>query len=252
MKHIVITGASTGIGAAVAQRLISSGQAVQITLLARRLNLLQELQDRLGKKSVHIFALDVTQRLNVEKIFSEIQQSIAPVDVLINNAGLAACSDLSQESSMEDWEKTVDVNIKGLLYCTQAVLPSMVKRKEGYIINLGSVAGVYAYPRSNVYGGTKAFVEHFGLNLRADLLGTGVRVTCIEPGIVEGTEFSSVRFKGDETKAKKVYEGTKPLCPEDIAEAIFFCITQPPHVNINRMEIMPVSQAFSPLAVFRQ
>jgi 3-hydroxy acid dehydrogenase/malonic semialdehyde reductase len=152
---------------------------------------------------------------------------------------------------MQDWQDMIDTNIKGLLYCTRAILPGMVERNRGHIINIGSVAGNYPYPGGNVYGGTKAFVKQFSLNLRADLLGTKVRVTNVEPGMAE-TEFSLVRFKGDDSKAGRIYEGVQPLRPEDVADVVYWAATRPAHVNINRVEVMPVCQAFSPFAIHRE
>jgi NADP-dependent 3-hydroxy acid dehydrogenase YdfG len=151
---------------------------------------------------------------------------------------------------MEDWQRMVDTNIKGLMYCTRAVLPGMVARNRGHVVNIGSVAGTYPYPGGNVYGATKAFVKQFSLNLRADLLGTRVRVTNIEPGLAE-SEFSLVRFKGDDTKAAKTYQGTQPLRPEDIADIVYWAATRPAHVNLNSVEVMPVCQAFAPFAISR-
>ena len=157
----------------------------------------------------------------------------------------------AQAAHMDDWEAMVDTNIKGLLYCTRAILPGMVARKRGHVINLGSVAGEFPYPGGNVYGATKAFVHQFSLNLRADLLGTGVRVTDVAPGLSGGTEFSEVRFKGDKTKAEAVYKGTTPLTADDVADAIHWVATRPPHVNINSVQMMPTCQAFGPFAVSR-
>jgi 3-hydroxy acid dehydrogenase/malonic semialdehyde reductase len=168
-----------------------------------------------------------------------------------NNAGLAIGVSPAYECKQEDWDRVVDTNIKGLLYCTGAVLPSMVERNFGQIINMGSIAGSYPYPGANVYGGTKAFVHQFSLNLRADLLGKNIRVNCIEPGIVGGSEFSSVRFSGDAERAQKVYSGMQPLTPEDVAEIVYFCHALPPHVNINSLELMPISQASTNLAIYR-
>ncbi len=245
-KHIVITGASAGIGLATARLFAKKGHL--ITALARRIGPLEALSKEFPGL-ISPFSLDISDKAAVQKMFANIK---SPIDVLVNNAGAAFGLDLAQEAKIEDWEKCVDVNIKGLLYCTHSVLPAMVKQKAGHIINLGSVAGSYSYPGGNVYGATKAFVHQFSLNLRADLLGTAIRVSCLEPGLVGGTEFSEVRFKGDHERAHKVYEKTVPLTAEDIAESIFFCVNAPSHVNINNLEIMPVMQAFNPLAVYRE
>ena len=173
------------------------------------------------------------------------------IDVLVNNAGLSLNLEPAYKVPIEDWETMVDTNIKGLLYCTRLVLPGMVARGRGHVVNIGSVAAMYAYPGGNVYGATKAFVKQFSHNLRADLLGTAVRVTDIEPGLAE-TEFSVVRFKGDEQRAASIYKGTQPLTAEDIADAVHWVVTRPAHVNIDTISMMPVCQAFSPLAIYRQ
>ena len=188
----------------------------------------------------------------MQKIFARIEKEIGPIDVLVNNAGNAFGWELAQEANLDDWEKCVDLNIKGLLSCAHSALPGMVKRNQGHIVNLGSIAGSYPYPRGNVYCGTKAFVHQFSLCLRADLLGTQVRVSCVEPGLVGGTEFSITRFHGDEAKAKSVYEKTEPLEAEDIAEVVYFCVSLPTRVNLNTVELMPVMQAFNPPAVYRR
>ncbi len=242
-RRVVITGASAGIGEATARRFAKAG--FDLVLIARRKEKLETLRKEIGGT---IYELDVTSLSQVEETI----QKIGPIDILINNAGLALGLDKAQQSDLEEWEKCIDVNINGLVYCTHATLPGMVRRNKGHIINLGSTAGTYPYPGGNVYCASKAFVHQFSLCLRADLLGTPIRVTCIEAGLVGGTEFSSVRFRGDATKAKSLYEKTKPLTPEDIAETIFYCATAPEHVNINTIELMPVCQAFSPLAIHRE
>ncbi len=246
-KHVVITGASAGIGLKTAHIFAQNGY--RITLIARRVDKLEAVKKELSG-DVSLFSLDVTDSDAVDTTFQKIQEN-GPIDILVNNAGAAFGLDLAHEASLDDWEKCIDLNIKGLLYCTHGVLPSMVKLNKGHIINLGSIAATYPYPGGNVYGATKAFLHQFSLNLKADLLGTAVRVSCIEPGLVGGTEFSTVRFKGDKKKASTVYEKTNPLLPENIAEIIFFCASAPSHVNINSIEIMPVMQAFNPLAVHR-
>lgn len=247
--NIVITGASSGIGAALARRF--SKENCHLVLIARRLEKLEALRQEIGVEKVSIFELDVTNRNDVEKVFSQITKEIGSIDVLVNNAGAAFGLDLAQEADLDDWDKCVDVNIKGLMYCTHSALPEMVKRNKGYVVNIGSVAGEYPYPKGNVYGASKAFVQMFSKNLRADLFGTAVRITCIEPGLTTGTEFSKVRYKGDEARASKVYEGTQPLQAEDIAEVIHYCISSPPHVNINSLEVMPVLQSFGTFTVHR-
>ncbi|MBS0606404.1 MAG: SDR family NAD(P)-dependent oxidoreductase [Verrucomicrobia bacterium] len=245
---VVITGASAGIGASVARRFAAENYPLALT--ARRQEKLEELQKEL-KTQTSIYALDVTDSDAVAKIIAQIEHEQGPIGILVNNAGLALGLEPAYDAKISDWDTCVDTNIKGLLYCTRAVLPSMVQRNSGHIVNLGSIAGTYPYPGGNVYGSTKAFVHQFSLNLRADLLGTKVRVSCIEPGLTGGTEFSVVRFRGDAEKAQNLYKNTEALLPEDIAEAIYFCCTLPPHVNINTIEMMPVSQASSALNVHR-
>lgn len=245
---IVITGASAGIGAAIAKRFAKEGHPLALT--ARRLDKLEMLRDEL-KGEIGIYELDITSWDAVAEVFQQIEKKQGPIEVLVNNAGCGFGLDPAYQGKIEEWDQCVDTNIKGLLYCTRAALPSMVKRDKGHIINLGSIAGTYPYPGGNVYGGTKAFVHQFTLNLKSDLLGTKVRASCIEPGLVGGTEFSVVRFRGDEAKAAKVYENTQALQPEDIAEVIYFCHALPAHVNINTVEIMPVCQASAPTAIHR-
>ncbi len=242
--RVLITGASSGIGAACAKRFSKGGHP--LVLIARRYERLLEIKAELSSP-VDIFKLDVSSREAVSKTLG----NLGPIDVLINNAGSAQGLNPAQTAALDDWDQMIDANIKGVVYCTHALLPGMVARKKGHIINLGSVAGNYPYPGGNVYGATKAFVRQFSLNLRADLLGTAVRVTCIEPGLTGDTEFSAVRFKGDEERVKNLYAHAHPLTPEDIAEAIFWCAHQPQHVNINLIELMPTSQAFASLAVHK-
>jgi 3-hydroxy acid dehydrogenase/malonic semialdehyde reductase len=238
MRTVLITGASAGIGAATARRFAAAGDT--LILVARR----EEKMRALGLPG-QLIALDVRDREGVAKALSGLE-----VDVLVNNAGMAAGLAPAQNADLAGWEQTVDTNIKGLLYVTHALLPSMAQRKRGHVINLGSAAGTFPYPGGNVYGATKAFVELFSLNLRADLLGAGVRVTNIEPGMVE-TDFSVVRFGGDEAKARAVYAGMQPLTADDVADTIFWAATRPAHVNINRIELMPIDQANGPFAVKR-
>jgi NADP-dependent 3-hydroxy acid dehydrogenase YdfG len=245
-RTILVTGASSGIGAATARRFAKHGD--RVVLAARRADRLEVLAREIG--AAHSMSLDVSDRAAVERSIAQLPAELAAIDVLVNNAGLALGLAPAHEASLEDWEQMVDVNVKGLLYVTRAVLPGMVARDRGHVINLGSVAGSYPYPGGNAYGGTKAFVKQFSLNLRADLFGKRVRVTDVEPGMVE-TEFSLVRFHGDHARAAKVYEGIEVLSPEDVAETIFWCASQPAHVNVNRIELMPVMQSFSPFAVKR-
>ncbi len=248
-NHVIfITGATSGFGKACAELLASYG--AKLILTGRRYEKLKELQQQLGAEQVHIAAMDVTQQDAVQNVISDLPEDFKNVTVLINNAGLALGLNLAQNCDLNDWQQMIDTNIKGVLNCTHAILPTMIENNNGYIINIGSIAGSYSYPGGNVYGATKAFVKQFSLNLRADLFGTPIRITNIEPGLAE-TEFSVVRFKGDAEKAKKLYEGTVPIIAQDIAETVLWCISRPPHININRIEVMPTCQSFSMFAIDR-
>jgi 3-hydroxy acid dehydrogenase/malonic semialdehyde reductase len=249
-KTVFITGASAGFGEGCARRFAKEGW--KLVLVARRSERLESLQTELGgKQKIHIVPLDIQHKSAVKKAVDKLPEKFRNIDVLVNNAGLALGLEASHTANLEDWETMVDTNIKGLLYCTRLLLPSMVKRNRGHIINIGSTAGNWPYPGGNVYGATKAFVKQFSRNLRADLFGTKVRVTNIEPGIAE-TEFSLVRFKGDSKRANKVYKGTQPLTAQDIAEVVFWVTNLPEHVNINRIEVMPTGQTWGPLALDRR
>ena len=246
---ILITGATSGFGEACTRRFAEEGW--RLVLVARRKERLKALQKKLGgETSVNIVPLDVRNREAVIKELSNLPEKFSDVDVLVNNAGLALGLEPAHKADVSDWDAMVDTNIKGLTYCTRAVLPGMVVRNRGHIVNIGSVAGDWPYPGGNVYGATKAFVKQFSLNLRADLFGTPIRITNIEPGLAE-TEFSVVRFKGDCEKAAKVYEGTQPITAEDIAEMIYWVATLPAHININRLEVMPTCQTWAPFAIDR-
>lgn len=247
-KTVLITGATAGFGAAVARRFAADG--AKLILTGRRTERLAAMKAEL-KVPVHTIAVDVRDRAAVEASFKALPQEFADIDLLLNNAGLAQGLDKAQDANLDDWEVMIDTNIKGVLHYTHAVLPGMVARKRGHVINLGSTAGAYAYPGGNVYGATKAFIRNFSLNLRADLHGTGVRVTDIAPGLAE-TEFSMVRFKGEAEKASKMYSDTVPLTADDIAESIHWVSTLPAHMNVNFMEIMPTAQSFQALAVIRE
>lgn len=244
---VVVTGASSGIGAAVARRFGKAGY--RVVLIARRLDRLKQLQREI-EAPTHLYELDVCFKEAVAEVMADVEKK-GPIAILVNNAGVAFGLEPAYEAKLDEWEQCVTVNINGLLYCTRAVLPHMVARNFGHVINLGSVAGHYPYPGGNVYGATKAFVHQFSLNLRADLLGTRVRVSCIEPGMTQ-TEFSDVRFRGDQSRAQKVYANTEPLTAEDIAETIYFCTALPERANINNIEIMPLMQAPTHLAVVRK
>jgi 3-hydroxy acid dehydrogenase/malonic semialdehyde reductase len=246
---ILISGASAGFGAAMARRFVRDGHRVIAT--ARRADRLAGLAAELGP-AVLAFPLDVTDAAAVAALPGSLPEGWREVDVLVNNAGLALGLDPAQKASLADWDRMVATNVTGVLHLTHALLPGMVARDCGHVVNLGSTAGNYPYPGGHVYGASKAFVKQFSLNLRADLVGTGVRVTDLEPGLVGGTEFSTVRFGGDAARAASIYTGTTPLSPEDIAEAAAWVISLPAHMNVNRMEIMPTCQAPGPLAVKRR
>lgn len=248
-QTILITGASSGFGEACARIFASPGN--RLVLTARRLEKLEQLKKELVEKCpVHTVKLDVRDRAAVENVVASLPVEFRAIDVLVNNAGLALGLEPSHKVDIEDWEVMVDTNVKGLMYCTRAILPGMVERNRGHVVNISSTAGSWPYPGGNVYGGTKAFVTQFSRNLRADLIGTKVRVTCIQPGMAE-TEFSNVRFKGNDEAADKVYDGTEPMSAQDIAEAVAWVVNRPAHLNINSIEMMPVCQAWGPLAVYR-
>lgn len=248
-KIAFITGATAGFGAASARLFAANGW--RLILCGRRQERLEALRAELSSRvSVHAIPLDVRDEAAVNAAVTGLPAEFAEVDLLLNNAGLALGLEPAHRCDMEDWQRMVDTNIKGLMYCTRAILPGMVDRNRGHVVNIGSVAGTYPYPGGNAYGATKAFVKQFTLNLRADLLGTQVRATNIEPGLAE-TEFSLVRFKGNDDKAAKIYESVEPLRAEDIAEIVYWAATRPAHVNLNSIEVMPVCQAFSPFSIHR-
>ena len=244
---VLITGASAGIGEAAARRFAAAG--ARVVLWARRHDRLRALAEEFPGRC-HLAVVDVTDRAQVAQAAAALPEAFGRISVLINNAGCALSLDRAYEADLDNWERMVDVNIKGVLYVTHAILPGMVERDRGHILNVGSVAGTYPYPGGNVYGGTKAFLEQFSLNLRADLLGKRVRVTNIEPGAVK-TEFSLVRFAGDAAAAEAVYHNLEALSAADIAETLFWCANLPERVNINRLEVMPTMQAFAGFAFER-
>ena len=246
---VFITGATAGFGAAMARTFVRNGH--QVIISGRRADRLQALAAELGQAALPLL-LDVTDKVSINTALDSIPAAWQTIDVLINNAGLALNVAPAHEASLEDWDTMIATNISGLVAMTRALLPAMVARGSGTIINLGSVAGDTPYPGGNVYGATKAFVEQFTLNLRADLAGTGVRATNLAPGLCGGTEFSNVRLKGNDEAAAKVYEGTQPLTAEDIAETAYWIATLPPHVNINRIEMMPTCQGYGPLNIKRK
>lgn len=248
-KTVLITGATAGFGKAMAERYAAEGWKIIVT--GRRQDRLDALQTALSPAPVHTICFDVRDKQAVAEAVDSLPEDFREVDVLVNNAGLALGIEPAHECDLDEWECMIDTNIKGLLYMTKAILAGMVERNRGHIVNLGSVAGTYPYPGGNTYGATKAFVKQFSLNLLADLLGTRVRVTNIEPGLCE-SEFSIVRFRGDKSKADNVYAGTEPILPDDIAEIIYWVTSLPPHININSLEVMPVDQAFAPFAINRE
>jgi 3-hydroxy acid dehydrogenase/malonic semialdehyde reductase len=247
-KTILITGATSGIGKAAALAL--AGEGHRLILTGRRDALLHEVAAHCAPAPVHTLCFDIRDRSALTLAFTNLPEAFAEIDVLVNNAGLALNHATADEGSLADWDTMIDTNIKALVTASRLLLPGMKSRGRGHIVNISSVAGSYHYPGANVYGASKAFVTYFSLAMRADLLGSPIRVTNIEPGMTE-TEFSLVRFKGDETRAASVYDGIAPLTAEDIAETIRWAIAQPPHVNINRIEVMPVMQAPAGIAVKR-
>lgn len=244
----LITGATSGFGAACARRFAADG--VALVLVGRRADRLEQLQRELSVPVLPL-SLDVRDREAVAAALSALPPPFAAVDVLVNNAGLALGLEPAEQANLDNWDTMIDTNLKGLLYVTRAVLPGMVERDRGHLVQLGSVAGSYPYPGGNVYGGTKAFVHQLSLGLRADLVGRRIRITSVEPGMAE-TEFSEVRFGGDKDRARAVYRGLTALSADDVADAIHWAVTRPAHVNINRIELMPTMQAFGPFAVSRR
>ena len=245
---VFVTGASAGFGEAIARRFAAAGARVVIS--ARRADRIADLATELGGDVLPV-TLDVRDRAAVAAVVAGLPPEFAAIDVLVNNAGLALGLEPACKADLDDWDAMIDTNCKGVTYCTRAILPGMVERRRGHVINLGSIAGTYPYPGGNVYGATKAFVHEFSLDLRSDLHGTGVRVTSVEPGLSGGTEFSVVRFGGDQGRAGQVYQGVHPLEAGDVAEAVYWAASLPPHVNINVIEMMPVAQSFGPLPVAR-
>ncbi|MEU8415053.1 MULTISPECIES: SDR family oxidoreductase [Amycolatopsis] len=248
-KTVFVTGASAGFGVEIVRRFAADG--AKVVAAARSKDRLDKLAGELGE-NVLPFELDVRDADAVAALPGTLPAEFAEVDLLVNNAGLAKGLEPAHRAKLDDWDQMIDTNIKGLAHLTRALLPGMVERGRGHVINIGSVAGSYPYPGGNAYGATKAFVHQFSLNLRADLQGTGVRVTNVEPGLVGGTEFSVVRFEGDQGKADNVYKGTTPLTAADVAESVFWAASQPEHVNINVIELMPVVQSFSALHIHRE
>ena len=242
-RIVLITGASSGIGASCAKMFAKEGTA--LILAARRLDKLKEVAEAIAKVAptkIHLLQLDVCDRSMVERSLASLPEPWQNIDILVNNAGLSRGKDPLQSGEIQNWEEMVDTNIKGLLYVTRSLLPGMVDRDRGHIINIGSIAGHQAYPGGNVYCATKAAVRTLSQGIKMDLLGTAVRVSCVDPGTVE-TDFSVVRFRGDTEKAKQVYAQMNPLTPDDIAEIVVFCATRPPHVNLSETLVLATDQS---------
>ncbi|MEG9625815.1 SDR family NAD(P)-dependent oxidoreductase [Pseudomonas guariconensis] len=248
MKTAFVTGASAGFGRAICRTLVAEGY--RVIGGARRMDKLKELEGELGDSFIPL-ALDVTDPASVDAAVEWIGKASLNIDVLVNNAGLALGIDRAQQASAENWQRMIDTNITGLTMVTHRILPRMVEADSGLIVNIGSIAGTYPYPGGNVYGASKAFVRQFSLNLRADLAGTRVRVSNIEPGLCSGTDFSVVRLKGDLDAVEALYRDVEALLPEDIAATVAWIAAQPAHVNINTIEIMPVAQSSAGLNVVR-
>lgn len=246
---VFVTGASAGFGEAISRRFIENGHKVIGT--GRRAERLTALQDALGEH-FYPLVLDVRDAEGLQQALAALPPEWQNIDVLVNNAGLALGLEPAYEANADDWATMIDTNAKGLVLTTRAVLPGMVARNQGHVINIGSTAGNWPYAGGNVYGATKAFVRQFSLGLRADLQGKAIRVTNIEPGLVGGTEFSNVRLKGNDDKVAQIYANTDALSAEDVAESVFWVATLPKHVNINTMEMMPVCQSYAGLSVSRK
>ena len=246
-KIVFVTGASSGIGESTAQAFAAQG--ANILMCARRAERLEKLAQALEYEcgvAVHYFRLDVRDQPAVDKAIAGLAPEWRAIDILVNNAGLSRGLDKLPQGRLDDWEEMIDTNVKGLLYVSRAVIPGMIERGRGHIINIGSVAGHEVYPGGNVYCATKFAVRALSKGLRLDLSGTPIRVSEVAPGMVE-TEFSLVRFHGDAERAGKVYQGLTPLAPDDIADAAVWCATRPPHVNVSEVVVMPTAQASTTL-----
>lgn len=244
----LVTGATSGFGQAMARRILKAGGRVIAT--GRRVERLEELK-REGGEMLLAVPLDLREADAGHKLIADLPEAFRAIDIAFNNAGLALGLEPAQKADLAEWEQMIETNVTGLVRIAHAILPGMVERRRGHIINMSSVAGTYPYPGGNVYGATKAFVRQFSLNLRADLLGTPVKVTSVEPGACE-TEFSQVRFRGDDAAAANVYKGMKPLTAEDVVDTVEAVLRLPEHLNVNSIEIMPVQQAFAPFAISRE
>ncbi len=240
---VLITGASSGIGRSCAQAFAAAG--ARLILTARRLDRLESLAALLNKrpgKDIRLVKLDVRDQPAVEVAVGELPDEWAAIDILVNNAGLSRGMDKIHEGRIDDWDEMIGANVRGLLYVSRAVIPGMVKRGRGHIVNIGSIAGHEVYPGGNVYCASKFAVDALSKGMRLDLCGTGLRVSQVSPGMVE-TEFSIVRFHGDKERAEKVYKGLTPLSPDDVADAVLYCVTRPPHVDVSEIIVMPTDQA---------
>ena len=247
-RVICVTGATSGIGKATAQRFAREGW--KVIAVGRRRERLEALAQELGDICLPL-PLDVSDRNAVADAFASLPDGFKPIDVLVNNAGGALGLEGAVKASLDDWETMVDANIKGVLYCTKAVIGEMAQRGSGHVINISSIASFNAYPGANVYGATKAFVSQFSRNLRADMHGTGVRVSVIEPGMLQ-SEFSTVRFKGDKNRADSLYSGAEPLVPEDIADLTAYVVSVPPNVDIYQVRVTPTSQSDGGMRIYRK
>jgi serine 3-dehydrogenase len=247
-RTALITGTTSGFGAATARRFVAAGWRVVAT--GRRADRLQALVDELGADRVHAAVFDIRDADAMNAAMDALPEAFRGVDLLVNNAGLAQGTQPAQNARLDDWQRMIDTNITALVTLTRRMLPTLIERR-GAIINISSTAANYPYTGGNVYGGTKAFVSQFSLGLRSDLHGTGVRVTTLEPGMAE-TEFTLVRTHGDQTASDALYKGANPMTAQDIAETIFWIATLPPHLNVNRLEMMPVSQSFAGFQVARE
>jgi serine 3-dehydrogenase len=247
-RTALITGATSGFGAATARRFVAGGWRVIVT--GRRADRLQALVDELGADRVHAAVFDIRDVTAMNAAMDALPEAFRGVDLLVNNAGLAQGTQPAQNARLDDWQRMIDTNITALVTLTRRMLPTLIERR-GAIVNISSTAANYPYTGGNVYGGTKAFVSQFSLGLRSDLHGTGVRVTTLEPGMAE-TEFTLVRTHGDQTASDALYKGANPMTAQDIADTIFWIATLPPHLNVNRLEMMPVSQSFAGFQVARE
>jgi NADP-dependent 3-hydroxy acid dehydrogenase YdfG len=245
---VLITGASSGFGEEMARKFVRHGH--RVIAAARRAERLADLHRELGADLLPV-TMDVTDKASIAQALGGLPADWQPIDVLINNAGLALGTEPAHLASLDEWETMIATNTRGLVTVTHAILPGMVARNSGLIINIGSVAASTAYPGGNVYGATKAFVDQFTRNLCADLVGSGVRASNIAPGLCGGTEFSNVRFRGNDEAAARVYQGTVPLTAADVAEAAYWIATLPPHVNVNSIEMMPTCQSYAGFSIKR-